>query len=216
MEILSTRNLRVSLDNREVLRGVNFSISEGEKLFITGPNGAGKTTFLETLMGFVEIEKGVVSYRGKELWREKDFKILRGKVGYVFQNPDDQLFAPTVEEELAFAPLIKGLKRERVKEIVERTLKLFSIENLRDKPTYKLSGGEKRIVSVACVLTMEPELILLDEPTAGLDSEKWKLLRSFFESTKVSLLVVTHDRELLDSLNWPVFKMESGALSQVR
>jgi len=216
LEILSTRNLRVSLDNREVLRGVNFSISEGEKLFITGPNGAGKTTFLETLMGFVEIEKGVVSYRGKELWREKDFKILRGKVGYVFQNPDDQLFAPTVEEELAFAPLIKGLKRERVKEIVERTLKLFSIENLRDKPTYKLSGGEKRIVSVACVLTMEPELILLDEPTAGLDSEKWKLLRSFFESTKVSLLVVTHDRELLDSLNWPVFKMESGALSQVR
>ncbi|SMO66424.1 cobalt/nickel transport system ATP-binding protein [Balnearium lithotrophicum] len=216
MEILSTRNLKVSLDNREVLRGVNFSIREGEKVFITGPNGAGKTTFLETLMGFVEIEEGVVFYRGKELKKEKDFKILRGKVGYVFQNPDDQLFAPTVEEELAFAPLIKGLKRERVKEIVERTLKLFSIENLRDKPTYKLSGGEKRIVSVACVLTMEPELILLDEPTAGLDSERWKLLKKFFESTEVSLLVVTHDRELLDSLNWPVFKMENGALSQVR
>jgi cobalt/nickel transport system ATP-binding protein len=112
-------------------------------------------------------------------------------------------------------PLIKGLKRERVKEIVERTLKLFSIENLRDKPTYKLSGGEKRIVSVACVLTMEPELILLDEPTAGLDSKKWGLLRNFFDSTEVSLVVVTHDRELLESLNWPVFRMENGTVNLV-
>jgi cobalt/nickel transport system ATP-binding protein len=86
---------------------------------------------------------------------------------------------------------------------------------LRDKPTYKLSGGEKRIVSVACVLTMEPELILLDEPTAGLDSKKWGLLRNFFDSTEVSLVVVTHDRELLESLNWPVFRMENGTVNLV-
>jgi len=209
------RGLKVRLNGSEVLKGVNFSLKKGEKVFVTGPNGAGKTTFLETLMGFVDFE-GSILFCGEELKSKEDFKRLRGKVGYVFQNPDDQLFAPTVEEELAFAPLVKGIKREKVGEIVERTLKMFSIEHLREKPTFKLSGGEKRIVSVACVLTMEPELILLDEPTAGLDRRKWELLRNFFEKTEKSLVVVTHDKELMDSLNWPVFRMDSGLMFLLR
>jgi len=209
------RGLKVRLNGSEVLKGVNFSLKKGEKVFVTGPNGAGKTTFLETLMGFVDFE-GSILFCGEELKSREDFKRLRGKVGYVFQNPDDQLFAPTVEEELAFAPLVKGIKREKVGEIVERTLKMFSIEHLREKPTFKLSGGEKRIVSVACVLTMEPELILLDEPTAGLDRRKWELLRNFFEKTEKSLVVVTHDKELMDSLNWPVFRMDSGLMFPLR
>jgi len=212
LEILSIRDLRVSVEGKEVLRGINFSLKRGEKVFITGPNGAGKTTLLETVMGFIKYDSGSIRFLGRELKEEKDFQALRGKVGYVFQNPDDQLFAPTVEEELAFAPLVKGIEREKVKEIVDRTLKEFSIEHLRNKPTYKLSGGEKRIVSVACVLTMEPELILLDEPTTGLDAEKWELLKNFFQKTEKSLVVVTHDRELMDSLNWPVLKMNTGRI----
>ena len=211
MEVLSVENLRVKLEDREVLKGVNFSLKEGEKVFITGPNGAGKTTFLETLMGFVPFE-GVISFKGKRLSDEEDFNLLRGKVGYVFQNPDDQLFAPTVEEELAFAPLVKGLKREKVEEIVERALKEFEIEHLREKPTYKLSGGEKRIVSVACVVTMEPELILLDEPTTGLDRNRWEKLAGFFERTGSSLIVVTHDVELMERLGWKRYVMENGEL----
>ena len=211
MEVLSVESLRVKLEDREVLKGVNFSLKEGEKVFITGPNGAGKTTFLETLMGFVPFE-GVISFKGKRLSDEEDFNLLRGKVGYVFQNPDDQLFAPTVEEELAFAPLVKGLKREKVEEIVERALKEFEIEHLRNKPTYKLSGGEKRIVSVACVVTMEPELILLDEPTTGLDRNRWEKLAGFFERTGSSLIVVTHDVELMERLGWKRYVMENGEL----
>ena len=211
MEVLSVENLRVKLEGREVLKGVNFSLKKGEKVFITGPNGAGKTTFLETLMGFVPFE-GEILFKGKHLKSEDDFALLRGRVGYVFQNPDDQLFAPTVEEELAFAPLVKGIKREQVKEIVERTLREFEIKHLRNKPTYKLSGGEKRIVSVACVVTMDPEVILLDEPTTGLDRNKWEKLVKFFERTGSSLVVVTHDQELMERLGWKKLVMENGEL----
>lgn len=211
MEVLSAEALKVKVEGREVLKGVNFSLKEGEKLFITGPNGAGKTTFLETLMGFVPFE-GKILFKGKEIITENDFSALRGKVGYVFQNPDDQLFAPTVEEELAFAPLVKGVKRERVKEIVDRTLKEFDIEHLKEKPTYKLSGSEKRIVSVACVVTMEPEVILLDEPTTGLDREKWEKLVDFFKRTESSLVVVTHDERLMEVLGWKHLRMENGVL----
>ena len=214
MEVLSVENLRVKLEGREVLKGVNFSLKKGEKVFITGPNGAGKTTFLETLMGFVPFE-GEILFKGKHLKSEDDFALLRGRVGYVFQNPDDQLFAPTVEEELAFAPLVKGIKREQVKEIVERTLREFEIKHLRNKPTYKLSGGEKRIVSVACVVTMDPEVILLDEPTTGLDRNKWEKLVGFFERTGSSLVVVTHDQELMERLRWKKLVMENGKLCEV-
>jgi len=211
LEVLSVEDLRVKVENRQVLKGIKFSLKEGEKVFITGPNGAGKTTFLETLMGFVPFE-GKILFRGKELVTENDFSALRGRVGYVFQNPDDQLFAPTVEEELAFAPLVKGLKRGRVKEIVDKALKEFDIEHLREKPTYKLSGGEKRIVSVACVVTMEPEVIFLDEPTTGLDRIKWEKLVGFFERTESSLVVVTHDEMLMEALGWKRLKMEDGVL----
>ena len=95
---------------------------------------------------------------------------------------------------------------------MEETLKEFEIEHLRDKPTYKLSGGEKRIVSVACVVTMKPEVILLDEPTTGLDRNKWKKLADFFERTESSLVVVTHDLELMERLEWKRYVMEGGEL----
>ena len=214
MEVLSVENLKVELEGREVLKGVNFSIEYGEKVFITGPNGAGKTTLLETVMGFIPFT-GRIFYRGKPLESERDFEEVRGRIGYVFQNPDDQLFAPTVEEELAFAPLVKGLKREEVKRIVETTLREFEIEHLRGKPTYKLSGGEKRIVSVACVVTMDPEVILLDEPTTGLDRKRWNKLVEFFEETESSLIVVTHDTRLMERLGWKRFVMEDGELREV-
>ncbi len=214
MEILSVKNLKVKIENREILKNVNFSIRKGEKIFITGPNGAGKTTFLETVMGFVPFS-GEILLKGSSLKTESDFNVLRKSVGYVFQNPDDQLFAPTVEEELAFAPLVKGLSRSRVSEIVNRTLRFFEIEHLRDKPTYKLSGGEKRIVSVACVVTMEPEVILLDEPTTGLDRKRWNKLVEFFEETGSSLVIVTHDAELMERLGWKKFTMENGELREI-
>ncbi|TCK04662.1 energy-coupling factor ABC transporter ATP-binding protein [Phorcysia thermohydrogeniphila] len=212
MEILRVEELTVKRGSRKVLDGVNFSLSSGEKVIIAGDNGAGKTTLIEALMGFVPIEKGKIYLRGKEVRSEEDFFRLRTTVGYVFQNPDDQLFSLTVEEELAFAPLNLRVDREEVKRRIDRVLRLFSIEHLRERTVYSLSGGEKRILSIACVLTMNPEALILDEPTTGLDRKRFNRLLDFLKSTEKSVVVVTHDSELIKSLRWKVYRLEEGKL----
>ncbi len=204
---MKVKNLSLEIEGREVFKGVSFSVNEGEKLFITGDNGCGKSSLIETIMGFLKPKEGKISFKGKELKREEDFKELRSKVGYVFQNPDDQLFCPNVEEEIAFAPLVKGKNREETEEIVRKILREFEIEHLKDRPTHKLSGGEKRIVSIGAVLSMEPEGLILDEPTVGLDRKRFRKLVNFLEETPKTVIVITHERELIEELNWKVFKM---------
>jgi len=163
-------------------------------------------------MGFIPAEGGRIYLKGREVRNEEDFYALRTTVGYVFQNPDDQLFSLTVEEELAFAPLNLKLSREEVERRIDRALKAFSIEHLREKTIHSLSGGEKRIVSIACVLTMEPEALILDEPTTGLDRKRFKRLVEFLKETDKSVIVVTHDVELIKSLGWKVYRLENGRL----
>jgi len=215
MEILRVENLKVKMGNRYVLWDVNISVGEGEKLFIVGPNGAGKTTLIETIMGFIKPESGNIYLFNKKVTTEEDFYRLRRTVGYIFQNPDDQLFSPTVEEELAFGPLNLGLDREEVRRRIEKVLKVLRIEYLRPKYTHQLSGGEKRIVSIACVLTMEPRCLIMDEPSAGLDEEKFACLVAFLKETDKSVVVVTHDRNLVQGLNWKTYTMEKGRLFSV-
>jgi len=212
VEVLKATDLWVEIGGIEVLRGVDFSLSKGEKLFLTGDNGAGKTTFIETLMGFVKPLKGQIFLNGSPVESEGDWRKLRLTVGYVFQNPDDQLFCPTVEEEIAFAPLVAGKSRREVEEIVSSLLSLFKIEHLRLRPTHKLSGGEKRIVSIAAVLAMEPELLILDEPTVGLDRFRLARLEEFLRETDCGVLVVTHERELIDRLRWRRLELKEGRL----
>ncbi len=212
MAFLAVRNLTVKREGRTVLSELNFKVDRGEKILIVGENGAGKTTFLETLLGFVKAATGEILFKGKALKEEEDFREARKKIGYVFQNPDDQLFSPTVEEELAFAPLVLGFEREKVKRLVEKYLKLFGLEKLRNKPIFKLSGGEKRLVSIACVLTQEPELLLLDEPTTGLDRENFKKVTEILRSVDCSVITVTHDTKLIETLNWKIYKLEKGRL----
>ncbi|WP_457679721.1 energy-coupling factor ABC transporter ATP-binding protein [Thermovibrio sp.] len=212
MEILKVENLKVEVGGREVLRGVNLKVKKGEKLFLIGDNGAGKSTLVEAIMGFVEHKEGKIFLKGKEVKEKKEFRELRKTVGYCFQNPDEQLFCPTVEEEIAFGPLALGRKKEEVRKVVDSMLKEFQIEELRERPTFELSGGEKRIVSIAAVLAMEPELLILDEPTNALDSKKLKLLTNFLKNYNGSLIVITHHGELLKELDFKVLKLEEGIL----
>ena len=209
MEVLKVENLTVEIEGREVLKEVNFSLKAGEKLIIIGDNGSGKTTLAETVMGFVKPKEGRIIFKEKELKEEKDFKEMRHKVGYCFQNPEDQLFCPTVEEEIAFAPLALGRGRERAEKLVRDLLKRFQIDHLRRRPTHKLSGGEKRIVSVAAVLAMEPEILILDEPTLGLDRKRFELLSSFLKETQKGVILITHEKELINSLNWKFLELKS-------
>ncbi len=214
MSLLSLNNLTVILKEQIILNKINFSLSSGEKVFILGPNGAGKTTLIETIMGFVPFQKGQIKFKGKVVANEKDFQELRKNIGYVFQNPDDQLFSPTVEEELAFGPLNLGWDRKRIKEKVSEILAFFNIEHLRHKNTYELSGGEKRIVSIACVLTMEPELLIMDEPSNGLDEKNFKILVEFLKNTDKSVIVVTHDKDLVKELSWKTYFLREGKLTE--
>jgi cobalt/nickel transport system ATP-binding protein len=214
MYLLKLSNLSVSLKDQVVLKEINFVLSPGEKMFILGPNGAGKTTLIETIMGFVPIKEGEIRFKGKLIATEKDFWELRRSIGYVFQNPDDQLFSPTVEEELAFGPLNLGWDRAKVKERVEEILKFFGIEHLRKKNTYQLSGGEKRIVSIACVLTMDPEILIMDEPSNGLDEKNFRILVEFLKNTDKSVIVVTHDKELVKELSWRTCFLRNGRLTE--
>ena len=201
--LLEVKNLTVRRGNRTVLRNFNLTLGYGKKLVLAGANGVGKTTFAETILGFVPFE-GEIIFDGKPLKGKDDFKELRKRVGYVFQNPDDQLFMPTVREELAFGPENLGLSRDLVAARVLKVAKKFGLEGLLDTPTFNLSFGQKRLVSIACILTMEPELLLLDEPTNGLDRENWLKVAEFLQSFKGSAIVITHDRELIKFLRWRV------------
>ncbi|HIO41549.1 MAG TPA: ABC transporter ATP-binding protein [Aquifex sp.] len=201
--LLEVRNLTVRRGNRTVLRNFNLTLREGEKLVLAGANGVGKTTFAETVLGFIPFE-GEIIFEGKPVKGKRDFRELRKRVGYVFQNPDDQLFMPTVREELAFAPENLGLSRDEVAARVLKVSKKFGLENLLDVPTFNLSFGQKRLVSIACILTMEPKLLLLDEPTNGLDRDNWLRVAEFLQTFKGSVIVITHDRELIKFLRWRV------------
>ncbi len=215
MEILlEIKNLWVRIQGRYVLKGINFRIKRGEKCFILGPNGAGKTTFIETLLGFIPFEKGEILFRGVPLLREKDFIGFRKRAGYVFQNPDDQLFSPTVEEELAFGPLNLGWDRKKIAQKIEEILDFFEISHLKEKSIYALSGGEKRLVSIACVLIMEPEILLMDEPSNALDEKHFELLIKFLKTTDKTVLVVSHDRDLINALKWKTFYLKDGVLKE--
>ena len=200
---MEVRNLTVRRGNRTVLRNFNLTLREGEKLVLAGANGVGKTTFAETVLGFIPFE-GEIIFEGKPVKGKRDFRELRKRVGYVFQNPDDQLFMPTVREELAFAPENLGLSRDEVAARVLKVSKKFGLENLLDVPTFNLSFGQKRLVSIACILTMEPKLLLLDEPTNGLDRDNWLRVAEFLQTFKGSVIVITHDRELIKFLRWRV------------
>ena len=201
--LLEVRNLTVKRGNRTVLRNFNLTLREGEKLVLAGANGVGKTTFAETILGFIPFE-GEIIFEGKPVRGKEDFKNLRKKIGYVFQNPDDQLFMPTVYEELAFAPENLGLSRDEVAARVFKIARKFGLENLLDTPTFNLSFGQKRLVSIACILTMEPKLLLLDEPTNGLDKDNWLRVAEFLQTFNGSVIVITHDRELIKFLRWRV------------
>jgi len=201
--LLEVRNLTVRRGNRTVLRNFNLFLGEGEKIVLAGANGVGKTTFAETILGFIPFE-GEIIFEGKPVKGKKDFRELRKRVGYVFQNPDDQLFMPTVREELAFGPENLGLSRDQIAARVSKVARKFGLENLLDVPTFNLSFGQKRLVSIACILTMEPKLLLLDEPTNGLDRENWLRVAEFLHFFRGSAIVITHDRELIKFLRWRV------------
>jgi cobalt/nickel transport system ATP-binding protein len=195
-------------DGAEALRGVNLTIASGEKIAILGANGSGKSTLIRILDGLLFASEGTVTAFGEELTEtalaaEAKSHAFRRKVGFVFQNSEAQLFSGSVREELAFGPLQLGLTREETEQRIADVCRLLEIEHLLDRPPFHLSGGEKKRVAIACTLSVNPQVILLDEPTGGLDprSQYWlvELLVKLHEAGK-TVITATHELNIVSTI----------------
>jgi len=199
--ILEAVDLQYSYpDGTNALRNVNLPIHQGEKLAILGSNGAGKSTLFMQLNGIYRPDSGCIEYRGEEIsYKNKALIELRKKVGIVFQDPDSQLFSASVWQDISFGPLNLGLSEEKVTERVKQALIDTETTDLQDKPTHLLSYGQKKRVSIAGVLAMEPEVIIFDEPTAGMDprhSQEFMQLLSKLSDKGKTIILSTHDVDL--------------------
>lgn len=164
-------------DGKEALKGISFNIKKGEKIAILGPNGSGKSTFLLTLNGIHKPTKGNLYFNGKPYnYSKKSLLNLRSKIGVIFQDSDNQLFSSSVFQEISFGVLNLGIDENTSKKLVEQVIEELDITPFRNKPTYALSGGQKKQVSIADILVMNPEVIILDEPTSSLDPKHTAML----------------------------------------
>lgn len=179
-------------DGRQVLYGINLTIRAGERVALLGPNGAGKTTLVLHLNGILTAGHGSVAVAGLPVESEHLLEIRR-RVGVVFQDPDDQLFMPTVAQDVAFGPTNLGLDREAVAERVSEALTAVGMASHADRAPHHLSFGQRRRVAVATVLAMRPEILVLDEPTSNLDPASRRELADILESLSLPTLIVTHD-----------------------
>ncbi len=181
------------------LKGVSLEIPEGEIVAIVGPNGSGKTTFAKHLIGLLKPTRGRVLVYGEDT-REKSVAELSRLVGYVFQNPNHQIFSETVYDEVAFGPRNLGFEEARVKELVESSLKLVGLEGKGEERPYMLSMGEKERLAIASVLAMDPRLLILDEPTIGQDRSTMSKLIEVVKRLKGegrTVLLISHDIDLV-------------------
>lgn len=199
----------------KVLDGLDFEFEKGDRVGLVGPNGCGKTTLLHVVMGLLKPQAGEVEIFGKRREAEADFREVRERVGLLFQDPNDQLFSPTVAEDVAFGPFNIGKERDEVRGIVRETLDAVGLAGFGERVTYRLSGGEKRLVSLATVLAMKPEALLLDEPTAGLDEETEKRAVEILKDSGLSLIVISHDRRLLGETTDRLLTMRGGRIEAI-
>lgn len=182
---------------RRVLQDVSFALAPGQRIGLYGPNGSGKTTLFRCITGLVRPSKGLVRFHGKALHDEKGFHALRCKVGFVLQHADDQLFFPTVLEDVAFGPLNLGLSAAEAGEQARATLQRLGLSCFEQRLTHHLSGGEKKLVALATVLAMDPEALLLDEPTNDLDQEARQRLIDILCDLPTARMVISHDWDFL-------------------
>jgi cobalt/nickel transport system ATP-binding protein len=182
-------------DGHQALFGIDLVVDRGERVALLGPNGAGKTTFVLHLNGILSGGAGTVRVGGLEVRADERHTLreIRRRVGIVFQDPDDQLFMPTVRDDVAFGPANLGLRGAELASRVASALAAVGMADVADRPPHHLSFGQRRRVAVATVLAMEPEILVLDEPTSNLDPASRRELADVLDALPVTLLVVTHD-----------------------
>ncbi|MBT1076678.1 energy-coupling factor ABC transporter ATP-binding protein [Geobacter grbiciae] len=211
--IVEVKDLRHSYpDGTEALRGVSFTIHHGESVAVIGANGAGKSTLLLHLNGYLPPTAGEVRIGDTPVVRTT-LNEVRRTVGMVFQDPDDQLFMPTVGEDVAFGPLNLGLPPHEVERRVAESLARVGAGHLRDKPPYRLSGGEKKRAAIATVLSMSPDILVMDEPTAGLDPFARRQLMGLLREFRHTKIFTSHDLDMVLELCERTIVLREGVVA---
>ena len=195
-----------------VLDGVNCALHQGQRMGIIGPNGCGKTSLFHVIMGLLKPQSGRVIFRGTTLGSEKDFRPLRREIGLLFQDADDQLFSPTVLEDVAFGPLNLGVSPLEAGQTARDTLARLGLSELEGRVTHQLSGGEKKLVSLATILAMQPAALLLDEPTNNLDKATRSALIEILAGLDLACIIISHDWDFLSAASRDIYAMDHGRL----
>lgn len=182
-------------DGKNVVNGISVEITHGESVAIVGANGAGKSTLLLSLVGILRPQKGTIHIGDIPVTKDT-LPIVRQKIGFTFQNADDQLFMTTVFDDVAFGPRNYKLPEDEVNKRVVEALNAVGSLHLKDRPPFKLSGGEKRAVSIACVLSMKPDILLMDEPSAALDPKSRRRLINLLNEFRHTKVITTHDLDM--------------------
>lgn len=193
------------------LRDVSIDISAKERVGIIGPNGSGKSTLIFLLSGLIKPTKGEVKIFGM-IPNKKNIEIIRRKIGVVFQNPDDFLFNPTVRDELLYVPKQLEMSEEKMRELLLEYSRTFSLEEVLQKPPFRLSGGEKKKVEIASVLIYKPEVIFLDEPTANVDGKTRRIVAEMMKKYEGTIVITSHELEIIKELCNRVVLMSKGKI----
>jgi cobalt/nickel transport system ATP-binding protein len=217
MKVIETKDITYEYpDGTQALDKVNFNVDEGKIVALLGPNGAGKSTLFLHFNGILSPSTGSVIIDGVTVkYNKKDLMQIRQKVGIVFQNPDDQLFAPTVLEDVAFGPMNMGLPKEEVEARVKEALLRVGMEGFENKPPHHLSGGQKKRVAIAGILAMKPKIMVLDEPTSGLDPKgASQILRLLYKLNNegITIVISTHDVDLVPLYASKVYIISEGKI----
>ncbi|MBO1272680.1 ABC transporter ATP-binding protein [Shewanella sp. 4t3-1-2LB] len=210
--LLKVAGLGFAYAQKPVFSEVNFELYPGDRLALIGANGAGKSTLLRVLVGLAKPNSGSITAFGQHCVGEESFQRVRQRMGLLFQDSDDQLFCPTVLEDVAFGPLNQGLTAEQAIAKAQTTLASLGMAQFAERITYRLSGGEKRMVALATVLAMSPEILLLDEPTNGLDAAAEERLLQHLQALPQAMIIVSHDRAVLERLANRAVILQSGQL----
>lgn len=205
--VLNVNHLTLHRNQQAVISDLTFAIADQQKFVLQGEIGTGKSTLLLALLGFVPLHSGEINWFGKPCQQEADFVPLRGTVGICFQQADDQLFGPTVLDDVAFGCLNQGKSKAEAYQIALEQLEKLGITHLKDRPVNLLSGGEKNFTALAGVLAMQPKMLLLDEPTNGLDAKNKAKLTALLQELHLPMLIATHDLAFSEVLADEVIKL---------
>ncbi len=192
-----------------VLHDLSFAVKD-QRIGIIGPNGCGKTTLLHLMVGILRPDEGELLFDGNPVTTKSELHALRKEVGFLFQSSDDQLFSPTVVEDVAFGPLNIGFSPKEAREIASKILDDLGLTGFEDRITHRLSGGEKKLVALATILAMRPRILLLDEPTNNLDPKTRSHLIDILQGLELQQIIISHDWDFLTHTTAILYKIDHG------